>query len=74
MKLYDLKHTGGGMAVEAGINVRDIQLQMRHSSLSITEQYLKKFANTASDKLIENFPDFGSIADDKEYRGNKKKK
>lgn len=74
MKLYDLKHTGGGMAVEAGINVRDIQLQMRHSSLNITEQYLKKFANTASDNLIDNFPDFGSIADDKEYRGNKKKK
>jgi len=54
--IYSLKHTGVGMAIEAGINVRDLQLQLRHSSLEMTQVYLDKFKRRSSDKLINDFP------------------
>lgn len=57
-QIYHLKHTGVGMAIEAGINVRDLQLQLRHSSLDETQKYLEKFNNVASDRLKSNFPRF----------------
>jgi len=56
--IYHLKHTGVGMAIEAGINVRDLQLQLRHSSLDETQKYLEKFNNVASDRLKSGFPRF----------------
>jgi len=31
------------MAVEAGMNIRDIQLQNGHSSLEMTQKYLDRF-------------------------------
>ena len=57
-KIYHLKHTGVGMAIEAGHNVRDLQLQLRHSSLDETQKYLEKFNNVASDRLKKGFPRF----------------
>ena len=55
-KMYDLKHTGAGMCVDAGINIRDLQLHLRHKSLEHTQIYLEKFRNVASGKLRKNFP------------------
>ena len=55
--IYSLKHTGNGLAVERGINVRDIQLQNRHHNLSITQKYLDRFSKKPSDKLMNEFPD-----------------
>ena len=59
--LYSLKHTGVGMAIESGINVRDLQLQLRHSSLEMTQIYLDKFNRRPSEKLANNFPDLGQL-------------
>lgn len=56
-KLYHLKHTGVGMALEAGMHVRDLQLQLRHYSLDETQKYLEKFSNTASERLKTGFPE-----------------
>lgn len=56
--MYDLKHTGAGMCVDAGINLRDLQLHLRHSSLEQTQVYLEKFRNITSEKLIKDFPRF----------------
>lgn len=56
--IYHLKHTGVGMAIEAGINARDLQLQLRHGSLDETQKYLEKFNNVASDRLKSSFPRF----------------
>ena len=53
---YALKHTGNGMAVEAGISVRDLQLHNRHSSLDMTQRYLDRFSRKVSTKIINNFP------------------
>ncbi|TSA29332.1 MAG: site-specific integrase [Bacteroidetes bacterium] len=56
-KIYSLKHTGVGMAVDSGINLRDLQLQLRHSSLDMTQRYLDRFRRRPSDKLINGFPE-----------------
>jgi integrase len=55
--LYALKHTGNGMAVEAGMNIRDIQLQNGHSSLEMTQKYLDRFNKKPSDKFRDGFPE-----------------
>ena len=60
--LYSLKHTGVGMAIENGINIRDLQLQLRHSNLEMTQVYLDKFNNRPSDRLSANFPDLARLA------------
>lgn len=57
--LYQLKHTGTGMAFDAGVNPRDIQLQSRHHSLDQTMQYVARFRNTPSQNLNNRFPKFG---------------
>jgi len=56
--IYALKHTGAGMALESGINVRDLQLQLRHHSLEMTQKYLDRFSSVASDRLKSAFPSF----------------
>ena len=60
--IYSLKHTGVGMAIESGINVRDLQLQLRHYSLEMTQIYLDKFNRRPSDKLSSMFPDLSRLA------------
>ena len=59
--IYSLKHTGVGMAVERGINIRDLQLQLRHYSLDMTQIYLDKFNRRPSESLSKNFPDLGRL-------------
>lgn len=53
--IYDLKHTGNGMAFDLDLNARDIQLQNRHYSLDQTQQYLNKFRRKASEKFVKTF-------------------
>lgn len=55
-KLYHMKHTGAGMAVDAGINIRDLQLQLRHHSLDMTQIYLDRFRKDPGDAIRYNFP------------------
>ncbi|MCX6266194.1 MAG: site-specific integrase [Bacteroidetes bacterium] len=59
--IYSLKHTGAGMAIENGINLRDLQLQLRHWSLEMTQVYLDKFKRRPSEKLANDFPDLGQL-------------
>ena len=54
--IYALKHTGNGMALAAGANARDLQLQNRHSSLEETQKYLERFSRVPSRKFVDNFP------------------
>ena len=60
--IYSLKHTGVGMAIENGINIRDLQLQLRHSNLEMTQIYLDKFNHRPSEMLSKNFPDLSRLA------------
>jgi len=55
-KFYSWKHTGGVNASNAGIPVKDIQMQMRHHSLDVTDKYLRKMKGIDSDHLKNRFP------------------
>jgi len=55
-RLYDLKHTGAGMAIKNGANVKDLQLHMRHSTVGITDGYLEAMFGETSEEFIKNFP------------------
>jgi len=56
-RLYDLRHTYGTRAVEAGIDVFSVAKLMGHSDLSTTERYvhLSKDHLEEAQKKIERF-------------------
>lgn len=54
--LYSWKHTGVVMAVKSGINLKDLQLQLRHHSLDMVNEYMKDLGVTDSEALRNNFP------------------
>jgi integrase len=54
--LYSWKHTGAVAMVRAGINIKLIQLQLRHSSLDMTNEYLKNLGITDNDDLKNKMP------------------
>jgi len=53
---YSWKHTGAVKAVKAGINLKDLQLQLRHHSLDQVNEYLKDLGVLDSRELREKFP------------------
>ncbi len=55
-KFYSWKHTGGVSASNSGMPVKDIQMQMRHHSLDVTDKYLRKMRGIDSDYLKNKFP------------------
>jgi integrase len=55
-RLYDLKHTGAGLAIQNGANIKDLQLHLRHSDIKITDEYLKAFSSEVSQTFIDNYP------------------
>jgi integrase len=54
--LYSWKHTGVIKAVQAGINLKDLQNQLRHYSLDMVNEYLKDLGAVDSKDLREKFP------------------
>jgi integrase len=54
--LYSWKGTGAVAAVKAGINLKEIKEQLRHSSLDMTDKYLKKQGFIEMDDIRRNFP------------------
>lgn len=53
---YSWKHTGVVDAVRAGINVKDIQLQLRHHSLDMVNEYLKNLGIMDSTDFRNKMP------------------
>lgn len=53
---YSWKHTGVVKCVQAGMNIRDIQNQLRHHSLDMVMEYLKGLGVMQSHDLKYNFP------------------
>lgn len=56
--LYSWKHIGVVSAVLAGINLKELQLQLRHHSLDQVQEYLKHLEVMDSEALRDKFPDF----------------
>lgn len=55
--LYSWKHTGAVSMVRANINIKLIQQQFGHSSLDMTNEYLKNLGITDNDDLKNKLPD-----------------
>lgn len=53
---YSWKHTGAVKAVKAGINLKDLQLQLRHHSLDMVNEYLKNLGVMDSEDLRKKYP------------------
>lgn len=53
---YSWKHTGVVKCVQAKLNIRDIQNQLRHHSLDMVQEYLKSLGVLQSEDLKNNFP------------------
>lgn len=53
---YSWKHTGVVKAVKAGINIKDLQLQLRHHSLDMVNEYLKNLGVMDSKDIRNKFP------------------
>ncbi len=55
-KFYGFKHTGAVAALKAGADIKEIQHQMGHSSIDITDQYLKSMVGYESDFFKKRMP------------------
>ena len=55
--LYSWKHTGVVEAYKAGVNIKAIQLQCRHSSIEQTDIYLKSLGLGENDEFTEGIPE-----------------
>lgn len=53
---YSWKHTGVVKAYKAGINMKDLQLQLRHHSLDMVNEYLKNLGVMDNDRIKTLFP------------------
>lgn len=56
-KLYSFKHTGATKLAEKGVSTWELQRHLRHSSISITENYIKRMIGIRSDAIKNEFPD-----------------
>jgi integrase len=55
-KLYSWKHTGAIGAVLAGVTVKELQIQLRHSSLEMVDKYLRQLGAWDLKRLEDSFP------------------
>lgn len=54
---YSWKHTGNIAAVEAGLNLKDIQIQNRHHDLNTLDVYLQNMGAYERAQIRNGFPD-----------------
>ncbi len=55
-KLYSWKHTGAISCTKAGMNIKDLQMQLRHHSLDQVNIYLQSMLVFESEFIKESFP------------------
>lgn len=55
-KFYAFKHTGAVVANKSGANIKDIQHQMGHSNIQITDEYLKSMVGYESEFFRKKMP------------------
>ena len=55
-KFYSMKHTGGGMLLEAGASIEEIRAHMGHHSIESTDHYLRRHFGNRNKRVINEFP------------------
>lgn len=53
---YSWKHTGAVKAIQAGINIKELQMQLRHHSLDMVNEYLKNLGILDAEGIKHKFP------------------
>jgi integrase len=56
-RLYSFKHTGAVKLVDAGVGIWELQQHFRHTSITTTEQYIRKRIGQRSEMIRKHFPD-----------------
>ena len=54
--IYNLKHNAVGMLADAGASSRDIQLHIRHHSLTESEAYMNRFRTSVGPGFKDKYP------------------
>ena len=70
--IYLMKHTGAGILIDSGANPRNVQLQLRHSSLEETMGYLQKYSQSPNENLRQYFKEIEPPTSIKSIKGNGK--
>lgn len=60
-KLYSWKHTGAINCAKSGMDLKDLQMQLRHHSLDQVNEYLADMLVFESDFIKYNFPEIGMM-------------
>jgi len=60
--LYSWKHTGAIHAIKAGISVKELQVQLRHHSLTETDKYLRQLGVRDISNFRQQMPDIHTIS------------
>lgn len=55
---YSLKDTCADRLLDSGFNIKTVRDLFGHSSIAITDEYLKRFRSIVDQKLITHFPEF----------------
>lgn len=56
-KFYSMKHTGAGMLLDNGFNLKELMEHLRHSDIQSTYHYIRKYKGSYCEKIRNNFPD-----------------
>jgi len=56
-KLYSWKHTGAVDKVKAGINIKELQMQLRHADLNETARYIRDMGISDMDDMRTKTPE-----------------
>lgn len=56
--MYSTRHKVACDLADQGVSIKNISNFLRHSSISMTEKYLRSMGRRVDDEVIKNFPDF----------------
>lgn len=56
-KFYSMKHTGAGMLLDNGFNLKELMEHLRHQDINSTYHYIRRYKGNSSEKIRNNFPD-----------------
>jgi integrase len=57
IRLHDLRHTAGFLAVEAGVGIEDVQDMLGHASIQITKDVYVGHVQAGSDRAVQALED-----------------
>jgi integrase len=69
IRLHDLRHTAGFLAVEAGVGIEDVQDMLGHASIQITKDVYVGHVQAGSDRAVQALEDYLKIASKQTFSG-----